>query len=117
MIAKIDSLKRSRDSFLKAIPPDGGINFWTEYLLAAVRSSGVSLRALDSSVKKIQIGDLQAVYFKIDVTGDYDSVYRLVSTIEDGQWYARVLRMRVKKKLEGVESSLQVAVLFAKEQP
>jgi hypothetical protein len=116
MIGKIDSLRRSRDSFLKAIPPDADVNFWTQYLLAAVGSSGVSLRALESTVKKIKIGEMQAVYFKIDVSGDYNSIYRLVSAIEDGEWYARVIRMRVKKKTVGVDSSLQVAVLVDQEQ-
>ncbi len=115
MIEKVETLKRSRDSFLKAIPPDADVNFWTEYLLAAVGKSGVSLRKLESSVRKTRVGALQAVYFSIDVSGSYDSVYQLLSGIEDGEWYARVIRMRLKKTNDVVQSVLSVAVLAAEE--
>ncbi len=110
-IAKVETLRKSRDSYLKAIPSEANVNFWTEYLLGAIGRSGVSLRELESSVKKVKIGDLQAVYFKIEVEGEYGSVYDLVSEIEGGEWYARIIRMRLKKKSDVVESTLSVAVL------
>jgi hypothetical protein len=110
-IRKVDSAQATWRHLMKPIPPQGDVNFWTEYILAAVRDSGVSLRTLESEVKKVKIGNLQAVYFRVEVGGPYHQVYDLVERLETGEWYTRIIRMRLKKKPKSVESTITVNVL------
>jgi hypothetical protein len=110
-IRQVESMQATWRQLMRPIPEHGDVNFWTEYILASVQESGVVLRALESDIKKLKIGDLQAVYFKVEVEGQYHEVYDLVERLETGKWYARILRLRVKKRTRSIEAVLTVNVM------
>lgn len=111
MIQKVEALEKTRASMLGKIPENGNVNFWTEYLIGGVRESGVVLTTLESDIKKLKIGHFQPVQFKIEVEGTYPEIYRLIAWIEEGEWFARVSRMRFRKRTHTIEAALTVAVL------
>jgi hypothetical protein len=113
MIKEIDHLRSVRVKLLENFPERGEVNFWSEYLLGLIRQAGVHLRTLDSSLRKTKVGKLQGAYFDIEVSGRYDQIHSLISSIETSKYFARIVKMRFKSDNTGIEGKVTLAVLVA----
>jgi hypothetical protein len=113
VVREDEKLRAARSKLLENLPPNGDINFWTEYLLGGIRDSGVVLRTLESTYRKTKVGALQGVYFDVDVAGTYEQIHALVTWIESNEYFTRIVKLRFKSEEELVDGKLTLAVLVA----
>ncbi len=112
-IRVVGQLRATRVKLLESLPEHATLNFWQEHFLSAIRESNVVLRTLESLPKKQKVGELQVFYLEIEADGDYAQIHNLVSSIENGRWFARIIRMRAKGKLGTIQAKMTIAVLVA----
>lgn len=115
LVRQIESLRSKRAELRDNYPEHPTLNFWTEHFLQGIRGAGVALSELESEPKKLKLGDYQVIYFNLDVSGEYGQVRDLLVWIETNEWYSRVIRMNLKKKLARIEAKITAAVVIERE--
>jgi hypothetical protein len=112
LIEETQVLRTTEVALNNRFPPNGTVNFWTEYLLRGVRESKLNLLNLEPTRQENkQYGRFQGVQIRMEVEGSYRDVYRLVAWIEGGQWPVRVIRIQMKAGSKASVAEMTLAVL------
>ena len=116
LVEHVEKLRAARTKILKLFPQKGDVNFWTEYFLTGIRDSGVQLRALETKVRPQKAGKLQGLYLEIEADGSYESLYKLVTWIEQSAYFTRIIHIKFKAKDGRIEARITAAVMAEQEQ-
>jgi hypothetical protein len=91
LAADVASLRHQAELYKKKLPRTIDLNDWTEYLLTGIRGEPVKLVRMDPK-EQVSVGQCKVLTWQIDLEGDYQSLARVLSWMENGQRLVRVDR-------------------------
>lgn len=115
VIEHVEKLRAVRARTHKLFPEYGDVNFWSEYFLDGTRKANTQLQGLESRLRPQKAGNLQAVYFDLEVAGSYQQIHDFVAWLEHSPWFARIITLKLKNKDGKLESRITVAVMAMQE--
>ena len=88
----VHELRRQSSLYAKKLPRGVDTADWTNYLLTGIRAERVKLIRMDPKDVK-SLGPCKVLSWQIDMQGDFESLARVVSTMENGQRLVRIDRL------------------------
>ncbi len=95
LAADVASLRHQAEQYKKKLPRTNDLNDWTEYLLTGIRGEPVKLVRMDPK-EQTSVGQCKVLTWQIDLEGDYQSLARVLSWMENGKRLVRVDRFAMQ---------------------
>jgi hypothetical protein len=103
----VHELRRQSSLYAKKLPRGVDTADWTNYLLTGIRAERVKLIRMDPKDVK-SLGPCKVLSWQIDMQGDFESLSRVVATMENGQRLVRIDRLVIQNPNGQLTMSLLV---------
>jgi type II secretory pathway component PulM len=93
--SEVANLRKQAETYKPKLPQRVDFNDWTDYLLAGIRAEPVKLVRMDPK-DQAQIGPCRVLGWQVELEGDYESLGRVVSWMENGPRLVRIDRFAMQ---------------------
>jgi hypothetical protein len=92
---EVANLRKQSETYKSKLPQRVDLNDWTDYLLSGIRAEPVKLVRMDPK-DQAQMGPCRVLGWQVELEGDYESLGRVVSWMENGPRLVRIDRFAMQ---------------------